>query len=101
MLFPWLHLALGLGWLLFGMAMLTGLLSGPWSTIQVGEARFSAGWLAVVLGLYNLVRWYHRRGLLGTRRWELAQHRYRQELLRQAKGTNPADPLSTVRDQTP
>ena len=83
--FPWLYITLGLGWLVFGLAVLGGWFNGPWTNITVGDSRFSAGWLAVALGLYNLVRWYHRQGLRDTRAWEQAQREIRQKRVDLAK----------------
>ncbi|MFM8933532.1 MAG: hypothetical protein ACKOS8_16825 [Gemmataceae bacterium] len=85
MAFPWLYITLGLGWLVFGLAVLVGRFNGPWTTITVGDARFSAGWLAIALGLYNLVRWYHRQGMSDTRAWEQTQRHSRQKQLDLAK----------------
>lgn len=92
MAFPWLYVTVGLSWLVFGLAVLTGWLDGPWTTIRVGDSRFSAGWLAVALGLYNLVRWYNRKGLRNVRAWEQAQNNQRQNMLKQARASEEANP---------
>jgi hypothetical protein len=96
MAFPWLYLTLGVAWLVAGLAMLTGLVSGPWSSITLGETPFSAGWLALALGLYNLVRWYHRRGLAQTRAWQKAQDLNRQKMLKNARqaGETETNPMT-------
>ena len=80
-----LVLFLGLAWVGLGLAILSGLLSGPWAQIPLGDGSFSAGWLALGLGLYNLVRWYHRQGMLQTRQWQRDQVAHRDKLLDETK----------------
>lgn len=89
---PSMFLVLGLAWLAVGLAMLTGLLHGPWSIIHLGDWHFSAGWLALLLSVYNLVRWYQRQGLAKVRAWERAQNQQRQKDIQRLDREEPPQP---------
>lgn len=78
-----MNLFLAVFWLMMG----AGLVLWHWLYPEVRQARLpnsdvSLGWLAILMGLYNLARWYgiraylHRQGILEE------QRRHREELER-------------------
>lgn len=90
--FPSMFLVLGLAWLALAAALLSGFVKGPWTVIQLGDWHFSAGWLALLLALYNLVRWYQRQGLAKARAWERQQNEQRQKDIQRLNREDPPQP---------
>jgi hypothetical protein len=84
-------------WLVLASAIfITGLATGNWYlNIHLGDfPAFSSGWLALLLALYNLARWWSIRSYRRQRQAEqeaLAQrfHRHREE---RAESAQPPDP---------
>ena len=64
------YLLFSLGWLVLGAALLTGLINPnlPGASFEWDGQMISAGWLALMLGLYNLARWYSRWSFSEMRR---------------------------------
>src|SRR5437879_6168784 len=54
-----LHLILGLLWLGLGLALLFPEVTGlETRKLHVGNVQSSAGWLVLVMAVYNFARWY-------------------------------------------
>lgn len=68
--FMLVYLLFSLGWLVLGAALLTGLINPnlPGASFEWDGQMISAGWLALMLGLYNLARWYSRWSFSEMRR---------------------------------
>jgi hypothetical protein len=83
-------------WLLVGAALLiTGYTTGRWYlTVNLGGGSFSGGWLALILALYNLARWWSVRSYRRQRQTE--QQAFAQRLKRHRAETRgpeqPPDP---------
>jgi hypothetical protein len=72
-LFLLVYLIFSLGWLVLAGALLTGLVDPrtPGTSFEWDGHVISAGWLALMLGMYNLARWYSR--------WTFSEMRREQE----------------------
>lgn len=71
------YLAFSVGWVVLGAALLSGLIDPnlPGASFEWEGKNISAGWLALVLGLYNLARWYSRWSFSEMRRQGGGTHR--------------------------
>ena len=80
-------------WLLVAAALLiTGYTTGKWYlTVNLGGGPFSGGWLALILALYNLARWWSVRSYRRQRQAE--QEAFAQRAQRhRAEGRGPEQP---------
>jgi hypothetical protein len=73
-----LHLILTFFWFLLGSGLLA------WQALHPNDTRFSiwgssvsVGWVALLLGLYNLARWWSRRSGAALEQAELTLRRHR------------------------
>lgn len=66
------YLIFSIGWLVLAVALLIGLVDPnlPGASFEWDGQMISAGWLALMLGLYNLARWYSRWSFSEMRRQE-------------------------------
>ena len=64
------YLLFSIAWLVLAAALLTGLINPtmPGASFEWDGQMVSAGWLALMLGLYNLARWYSRWSFSEMRR---------------------------------
>jgi hypothetical protein len=71
--------------------------------IRAGDTNFSAAWLMLVLGIYNLVRWWSLRSYrMEQRAQELAQAKREWERRRRSsEPAGPPDPNFNFTDQPP
>jgi hypothetical protein len=69
------HLIMAAAWLVGGVAILVA--DPPDLRMRLGGVNLSAGWAALVLAAYNLVRWWSLRSSYQRRRAaeEMARHR--------------------------
>jgi len=62
-------------WFVAGVVLMTFQARYPdnrWFTINLGEYGLSSGWLALLLAMYNVARWYSTRAAAQQRRLEAA-----------------------------
>jgi hypothetical protein len=87
-----IRLILAAVWLVLGIALLAGpWLSGdPAARPPFGESATTAGWVALLLALYNLVRWWSARSYARQRR---AEQEAADRQAAQLRARRPAEPM--------
>src|SRR5262249_10348467 len=71
-------------WLIVGLVILIGQAATgtPWGYVTLFNVAFSSGWLALLLSVYNIVRWYNIRSYRRQRKeveelWQRRQREHR------------------------
>jgi hypothetical protein len=103
-----MNLIFGILWLLAGVAILVWqfVTNTPLFYINVGFP-FSTGWLALMLGAYNFVRWYSIRSFRRQRKeveeeWQRRQREHRAaERAEREEAPNPEFDFSKPSPQSP
>jgi hypothetical protein len=98
-----LNLFLALLWLVFGVGLIVwhALTNDPNWRVTVGEANFSLGWAAVLLALYNLVRWWSAQSYRWQRQVLEEEWHRREQKARRAARRQPAAPVEPVSEPDP
>ncbi len=76
-MYLYVKLLVAVFWLLVGGSLIFWQWIQPGKTfLTLGNTGISAGWLAILLALYNFIRWWSGRSYLAQRRaWEEAEAR--------------------------
>jgi hypothetical protein len=78
-----LHLILAVFWIVTGVMVLV--LDPPQMQLRLGGTAISTGWIAFLLALYNLMRWWSYRSALAARQAAEEAAKERERAHRKAK----------------
>jgi hypothetical protein len=99
-----LRLIFGVVWLLVGLGIVAYQVTHPdswWMWMRLGTTPISFGWAALVLGLYNLARWWSSRAGLLARKQQEAELAARSRSRRREVPPEQYDPNFDFSDKPP
>ena len=91
-----MYLYFTISWLVIAAAILTWHALDP-DTKQGRIAGVSMGWIALVMGLYSLARWWHYRSAVARRRAEREAREALERRQRQPRAAKEPEPDSPFR----